>query len=228
MPKHRTILCSVSKEEKYKLRFSDFAYSIKNDGIIIEQYMGNDRHVIIPPCIDNMPVIGIGNYAFEDNDDLLSAEFPNTLTDIGDFAFSGCENLKNVNFPDGLKIIGWSAFAGCYSLTNVVFPDNIEIVDIESFNQCRGLKNVTMGKGQEEIPTLSFCDCTNLETVTIGSAVKIIGFRAFANCVSLKHVYYSGSKEQWDKIDDWGENEPLAYAKITYKYPLRSQIKEIR
>ncbi|KAI4451806.1 hypothetical protein C823_006366 [Eubacterium plexicaudatum ASF492] len=56
-----------------------------------------------------------------------------------------------------------------------------------------------------------------MEEIRIPESIGFIGPIAFTNCSSLKDVYYSGSKEQWEKIHINDGNKALLNATIHFK-----------
>ncbi|MBR2831456.1 MAG: S-layer homology domain-containing protein [Oscillospiraceae bacterium] len=89
--------------------------------------------------------------------------------------------------------IGMFAFADCSSLTNVTIPDSVTSIKFGAF-----------------------WGCNSLTSVTISDSVTSIGKLAFYRCSRLKDVYFKGSKEQWDKITIYADNDPLLKAKIHF------------
>jgi hypothetical protein len=69
---------------------------------------------------------------------------PNSVTDIGDWAFDNCDNLTSVTIPNSVTDIGNGAFAWCSSLTSVInlhpTPQNIASNVFNSVN----LNNATL------------------------------------------------------------------------------------
>ena len=79
--------------------------------------------------------------------------------------------------------------------------------------------NVTIPNSVTSIDKYAFTDCTSLKAITLPSSVTSIGWGTFNGCKSLTDVYYSGTKEQWNKIvieTVNGSNKPLLNAKIHY------------
>ena len=67
---------------------SDFEVALSDDGrsVIIARYIGNNLDVRIPPEIDGLPVMHIGNGAFRGSQ-LTSVFIPDSVTEIGMYAF---------------------------------------------------------------------------------------------------------------------------------------------
>ena len=55
-----------------------------------------------------------------------------------------------------------------------------------------------------------------LTDIKLPKSLTIIGKSAFYGCDNIKDVYYSGTEEQWKKIDIRDYNTKLIYAEIHY------------
>ena len=94
-----------------------------NDGTITG-YTGSGGVVNIPSTINDLPVTGIGNYAFQYCTNLTSVTVPNSVTNIGEFAFYYCRSLTSITIGNGVTNIGNYAFYYCTSLTGIYFQGN--------------------------------------------------------------------------------------------------------
>lgn len=142
------------------------------------------KDIVIPDNVDGKKVTWIGANAFNSLTTIKSVVIPDTITNIGSFAFMGCTNLESVTIPGSVTSVGQLAFFGCTGLESVTIVDGVTKIDMATF------------KG-----------CTNLKSIVIPDSVVSITKGAFADCNSLTDVYYSGSKEQWEKIDiDWSDS----------------------
>ena len=106
---------------------------------------------------------------------------------------------KNI-FYEGYKFrvinIGDFAFNNCANLTSVIIPDSIVNIGKESFNSCYNLSNVI-----------------------IPDSVTSIGDSAFSICENLKDVYYTGTQDNWNKINGISSvNDNLVNATIHYNF----------
>lgn len=135
---------------------------------------------------------------------------------IPDEAFSDCNSLTSVTIPNGVTNIGFGAFSRCSKLNSVIIPDSVISIGMSAFEQCSSLRSVTIGNSVTRIGYETFYGCSNLTSVTIPNSVTSIRQKAFANCNSLTDVYYSGSWEQWEKVEIGSENEPLTNVTIHY------------
>ena len=70
----------------------------------------------VEPRLVEVPVVGIGDWAFGDCAGITSVTIPEGVTDIRDGAFYGCTSLTNVTIPASVTSIGEDAFYGCNAL----------------------------------------------------------------------------------------------------------------
>ena len=64
-------------------------------------------------------VTSIGDYAFYDCDNLVSAEIPGSVLTIGQCAFLFCDNLASVTLSHGITVIKESTFGECTNITSI-------------------------------------------------------------------------------------------------------------
>ena len=87
-----TVTISMMEE----LREGDFVYEVVDSSIVIVRYIGNDQSVTVPATINDLPVTGIGEGAFEGNTTLMSIDLPDSIMTIGSRAFANCTNLSEI------------------------------------------------------------------------------------------------------------------------------------
>ena len=69
------------------------------------------------------------------------------------------------------------------------------------------LKNITISNSVKIIYNGTFYGCNSLENVIIPVSITEIEEDAFYNCTSLKDVYYAGSANQWNVLDEYARSE---------------------
>ena len=169
-------------------------------------------------------VVSIGNYAFERCFSLKSIKIPNSVTSIehGTFyncgsldgikipesvisigydAFSGCSNLSSIEIPESVTSIGSSAFSECTNLSSIRIPKSVTSIEYYTFGKCSNLSSIKIPEGITSIGEYSFSRCSSLGSIKIPESVTKIDYYAFNECNLLKNVYYSGTREDFDKID---------------------------
>lgn len=125
--------------------------------------------------------------------DIQSIVLESGITYIGSGAFVFCDKVKEVIIPEGVTNIGTSAFSGCSSLASIKFPDTLTMIGNYAFNHCRSLK-----------------------TLTFPIALILINSGAFFDCGSLTDIYYKGTKEQWNGVNVYENNDYLIDVNMHY------------
>lgn len=163
-------------------------------------------------------VTNIGGYAFCGCENLSGITMPGSVTSIGEYAFSGCDGLTGITIGNGVTSIGERAFEGCTSLTGVTLGSNVTNIGNYAFYRCNSLTSIIIPRSVTSIGESTFSGCAGLTDITIPDSVTSIGYCAFEKCTSLTNVFYTGTKEEWEKINISGYNECLTNATIHYNY----------
>lgn len=146
-------------------------------------------------------VTSIEMAAFSNCRKLRSITIPESVTYIGDNAFDACTSLISINIPNGMTEICQGTFSDCTGLINIAIPDSVTTIKENAFSGCTSLKSVTIPNGTEQIYPYTFSNCTSLTNITIPNSVKEIKEGAFSGCTNLTVIYYTGTKEEWDKVE---------------------------
>lgn len=158
----------------------------------------NIVHLVIPESVTyenkKFRVVGIGDYAFTNCENLESVRFPDGLVEIGSYAFERCIALKSIKLPDSLSEIGHGVFEGCTRLEEALLPSILEHVPDFMFRGCRSLKRVTLPSNLISIGDEAFWsgDSTFTE-IYFPPTLKYIGNWAFYGCKSLTKVIFPDS-----------------------------------
>ncbi|MBR2742139.1 MAG: leucine-rich repeat protein [Clostridia bacterium] len=86
-------------------------YNVSNGAASIVGAEASVTAADIPAKIENVPVTAIGDYAFEDCLNLLSAGIPEGVSYIGSYAFANSFSLSTVAMPSTVTFIGSNAFS---------------------------------------------------------------------------------------------------------------------
>jgi hypothetical protein len=169
--------------------------SNNNDNPGWRPFRSNIKKIVIEDGVSS-----VGNYAFEDFNNLDSVIIGNTLTQINGSSFRNCVKLKGINFPTSLTSIGDYAFYGApidslylhddvtinlNAFNNLVYLNTSGTIAREAFRANKSLKTVVMRKGV--IGDMSFFEC-DLDSLEIQNGVTEIGQNAFQWCRNLKSV----------------------------------------
>ncbi len=114
-------------------------------GVILTEYtpgMTKDYpYRILPNQMDGLPVVGIGEKLFQNDENLMGVILLDGVQTIGKFAFSGCDELSYVELPRSLRVIQNYAFYYTSSLTGVTLPEGLEEMGEGAF-QYGGLTSI--------------------------------------------------------------------------------------
>jgi len=169
---------------------SDFSYDLTKDGqgILIKGYTGKPGKVVIPSKIEDLPVLEIGNDAF--NGKNLKVDFNGGSSlknaDIGSEANEKA-GITAITIPNTVKKIGSAAFANL-ALTSLVIPDSVEFIDQFAFASNYELTQVTLPNGLKVIPYSAFLNCKKLTKINLPSSLEKIGWMAFSRCGELSEL----------------------------------------
>ena len=198
----------LGKSFEYFVRTEDDSLFPK--GVIIKNYIGQEKDVVIPAYVESYPVNVIAG--IHDNDTMESVTIPDTVRSIGR-EFQNCSALKEIKGLEGRAYtenwremqpgeleISRGAFSGCEKLlqngylvvhgvlldcdtptTELIPPAGTKWIHCNLFSS--GLFSEDSGKSQ------------TLETVILPEGLKGIGKHAFSECSSLKNVVFPSTLE---------------------------------
>lgn len=128
-------------------------------------------------------------------------------------AFYHCSTLSSITIPDSLKHIGDNVFY--YTSAIKKQTTDIKYIDHWVVDCDINATSITIDDGTIGISDGAIDNCPWLSSVIIPNSVSIIGDGAFW-CDDLNDVFYSGTKEEWNKIEIGPNNESLLNASINY------------
>lgn len=199
--------------------------------------------ITIPSTMTTIP-----SRAFADADGLVSLRIPDTVYKIDEYAFGSCDALQSVYIPASVTNLGDNVFLNCNVLTELEvasdnpkyksegnclihiefgkllfanshsqIPSGVTIIGSEVFEKT-DVKNVTLPQGVTTIEYGAFYFADELKSIVIPASVLTIDDYAFYYCFSLTHVYFSGTKQEWEAIAVGDHNEHLLEATIHFEY----------
>lgn len=161
-----------------------------------------DSVVIIGQQIDGYQVVGIADYAFYLNKDLVGIALSDTVTYIGEFAFYGCQALREIRFGAALAQIHRYAFATCSKLEQIDIPASVELIADWAFYSCPGLTGVYISDleawfaidfGSVYANPLRYAEDlylndTLVTEIVVPETVQVIGDWLFEGCKSIEKL----------------------------------------
>ena len=135
----------------------------------------------VPSEYRGLPVISIGDYAFQNRD--VNVILPSTIKNIGNFAFEGCTTDIDFSVLENLETIGAAAFARS-GVTKVVLSQTVTNVGAFAFNACQALEEIEV-----------YCEDAYFESSYYDDETgdNYNGYYTFANCPNLKKVYWGNA-----------------------------------
>ena len=132
-------------------------------------------------------VTAVADKGFENNTNLTTITFPESVQTVGNKAFYGCSKLSAVTF-NGQTAIGDEAFRNCTSLINVSLPSGLKTIGDRAFQNANSITQIEFKDGIESIGAFAFMDCKALTAVRLPNTTKSIGTSAFENCIKLTYA----------------------------------------
>ncbi len=154
----------------------------------------------------------IGSYAFYSCRSVENFDIPSSVTEIGSYAFAYCISLESIEIPEGVSEISEWMFYRCTALKSVVIPNSVAAIGTYAFYHCESLTSIEIPSGVTKLFYGTFENCVALTQVTIPVSVTAIANSAFSGCESLSDVYYAGTLEEWNAIDN--DSEELTASSI--------------
>jgi hypothetical protein len=155
------------------------------DGVLITEYTGSAKDLVIPATIRGLPVVVIGDgkeRIFKDvrvRENIESVYIPFGVLEIGAWAFAGSVNMKSIHIPDSVTIIKVRVFSGCTGLTSIIIPDSVTEIQGSAFSDCTGLTSIVIPDSVIKLEAGAFAECYNIEEFKIGSGIGIDDFKRF-------------------------------------------------
>ena len=188
----------------------------------------NITSIILPDTVTDIQM-----YAFENCSSLTSITIPKSVTSIDTTVFNTCAKLTGIWVDKGNTTYSSDTFGVLFSKDKstllrapmalpdpYTIPDSVKTIGERAFYGCANLTDITIPNGITTLDWHIFSNCTGLTAVALPSTITSIGYEVFRGCVNLQEVRYTGSQEDWKKIDIKNGNNPLLYAKMEYNYCL--------
>jgi hypothetical protein len=174
---------------------TDFSYDLTADGqgILIKGYTGAPGKVVIPAKIEDIPVVEIGEEAFNGKSMTWSVDINiNSQTASGNVGSKANEKagITAIIIPDTIKKIGREAFANT-AITSIVIPDSVTELgvggvfggDSRLFQGCKELTEIKFSDSLEIIPEQ--IGGPALKKVNLPKNLKRIADYSFIGCGEL-------------------------------------------
>jgi hypothetical protein len=118
----------------------------------IKYYVGSDTALIIPSTINGVPVLHIGDGAFQSNSNITSVVIPNGVTSIGRRAFFACDNLRNITIPNSVTSVVGGVASGSFADTNCTLNVDSEVTKQLLISNDVGESCIVLGSQSSQTP----------------------------------------------------------------------------
>ena len=153
----------------------------------------------------------------DENDDTLTISWDGKGKSNFNYSDMTMKYVKKVVIKEGITGIGESAFSGFDKMLSVEIPSSVTSIGNYAFDSS-GLVNITIPENVIEIGWFAFENCNDLTNITIHKRLNSIGNKAFYDCNNLENVYYTGTQDEWNKINIGDDNFCLTSAIMHYNY----------
>lgn len=131
-------------------------------------------------------VTNIGTGAFQLTG-IQKIELPNKLENIGEYAFNNCENLQELIIPNNEITISSRAFYNCPKLTNILIPNKVKEIGLSAFGyegdifdnyDEYGSENVINNfkiQGYSETTAETYASENSIEFISLGNIPILLG-----------------------------------------------------
>ncbi len=173
---------NATKGLEYTL-INNSAYSVTGIG------KATDSDIVIPSTYRGLPVISIGDYAFDtgtgfDPDRVTYTMDPSVLSGYSNkymVSVSGYTGITSITIPDSVTSIGKYAFSGCTGLTSINIPDSVTYIDFYAFAGCSGLTSINIPDSVKYIGVYAFAGCSGLTSIQVADGNTV--YHASGNCL---------------------------------------------
>ena len=119
---------------------SDYVFDVYEeiDTVIIREYKGRKKDVVVPEKINGVTVREIFVFAFAETE-VQTIIIPENVNKINSGAFADCSSLKSITFGKELSILGEKVFANCTSLEKLYFNGDAPLESADCYQNTDNL-----------------------------------------------------------------------------------------
>ncbi len=118
---------------------------------------------------------------------------------VGDSAFAELQEIRSIYLPAGLRYIGNASFWTCTGISDINIPNTVTEIGGDAFGICHGVSGLHISSSVRQLRNNTFASCQTLEYVQVPEGVESIGLDCFANCLSLSHVTLPATLRNMDR-----------------------------
>ncbi|MBQ8292514.1 MAG: leucine-rich repeat protein [Bacilli bacterium] len=206
--------CEVCGDYKEHVGLN-YTINASSDGYILTS-LGTctDTVINIPSMYNGLPVVEIGNNAFEYSSVTL-INIPNSVVKIGDYVFHASKNLEQVLVDteneyyvsvDGIlfdkAITELIVYPAKKTGSEYNIPNTVTNIKDSAFAYNGQLTKITIPESVKTITDYAFYRCILLIEIIIPNSVESIGSNAFGECQNLEKITFK-ENSKITEIADW-------------------------
>lgn len=178
---------------------------------------------------------------------LKNVTIPASVTKIGEMAFANCKSLEQIKISGTVTSFSSNAFDNCTALAKIELPDTAMQLDAGLFSETAFYNNsanwendmLYIGKHfiatkisskhviiKDGTKTIAGNSLRRPSSVTIPTSVTLIGNSAITSSSNISAVYYTGTEQQWKKIEI-GSNNSISDSKLYFDALLSKNAKNV-
>lgn len=208
MPAFPQMGSGISEDGFYYRQMADGTLKITGHITMEEDVQVNDQgeivnlvDLVIPACINDVPVTAVDMSAFYGHLRLRSVVLSEGILHLGREAFNDCVNLESVRLPESLISMGGYVFSYCTKLEQVNIPARVQEIDFNPFTNCTGLETFDLAPenkwyrlendGMVEVATnymIAFPAGTEKTHYDVPEYICKVRLAAFMGCENLQYV----------------------------------------
>ena len=212
---NKKVIVITKPDTEGLLTFDGSAYYLKDkDSRTLIYYVGSEKEYTLPADVKE-----IGNYAFNENENLESIVLHSDIEKIGAGAFEYLKNLKSITFPAKIEVIPDRCCKGCNHLSEVKFLGNVRSIGEGAFSNCARLAQIEIPRTVTTIKRGAFARCVDLKQIKLPVGLRTLGERAFFQCLGLESIKLIG---ELTEINEYAFYECMALKKVTLGRKIKS------
>ena len=145
---------------------SDFEYTIGQDEVCLNAYIGDKEYVIVPDEIEGKPVTSMGDNVFYETT-VRFVSLPDSIREMGHHTFGGCTRLVYTHMPESLEILSEATFESCFRLRDPGLNDGLKRIEYTAFWGTHYMTELYLPETLEEIDDNAFVGCDYLGYIIV-------------------------------------------------------------
>lgn len=157
---------SIGPESIKEASASDFEYTIGQDEVCLNAYIGDKEYVIVPEEIEGKPVTSMGDNVFYETK-VRFVSLPDSIREMGHHTFGGCTRLVYASMPESLEVLPYATFESCFRLRDPGLYDGLKKIEETAFWGTHYMTELYLPETLEEIDDNAFVLCDYLVYIIV-------------------------------------------------------------